>query len=218
MKQIVPESPAIVRNQQAAVQALFQQYVVPSYGRYDLVLSHGQGSWLYDVNGKRFLDLGGGIAVCSLGHGNAEITDALQVCHWWYHDYLPTDPSGARTLSVRIDTHGERYAEGLTYDELGFAASTHHLRASLGGELKHQLAVDEMIRWTSPVKHFMRTATVDYEIRGTTVKAGQDVLLGYVSRESALKDYGVRHINMPATPHNVWQAIQTAKKAGNITR
>jgi cytochrome P450 len=42
-------------------------------------------------------------------------------------------------------------------------------------------AVDEMIRWTSPVKHFMRTATVDFEIRGTTVKAGQDVLLSYWS-------------------------------------
>lgn len=42
-------------------------------------------------------------------------------------------------------------------------------------------AVDEMIRWTSPVKHFMRTATEDYEIRGTTVKAGQDVLLSYWS-------------------------------------
>jgi cytochrome P450 len=42
-------------------------------------------------------------------------------------------------------------------------------------------AVDEMIRWTSPVKHFMRTATVDYDVRGTTVKAGQDVLLSYWS-------------------------------------
>lgn len=42
-------------------------------------------------------------------------------------------------------------------------------------------AVDEMIRWTSPVKHFMRTATVDYNLRGTTIKAGQDVLLSYWS-------------------------------------
>ncbi len=42
-------------------------------------------------------------------------------------------------------------------------------------------AVDEMIRWTSPVKHFMRTATVDYDVRGTTVKAGDDVLLSYWS-------------------------------------
>jgi cytochrome P450 len=42
-------------------------------------------------------------------------------------------------------------------------------------------AIDEMIRWSSPVKHFMRTATVDYDIRGTTVQAGQDVLLSYWS-------------------------------------
>lgn len=42
-------------------------------------------------------------------------------------------------------------------------------------------AVDEMIRWTTPVKHFMRTATRDYELRGTTIKEGQDVLLSYWS-------------------------------------
>ena len=39
-----------------------------------------------------------------------EYTDALEVCRWWYHDYLPKDPSGSRTLSLRLDTHGERYA------------------------------------------------------------------------------------------------------------
>jgi cytochrome P450 len=42
-------------------------------------------------------------------------------------------------------------------------------------------AVDEMIRWTSPVKHFMRTATRDYQVRATTIKAGQDVLVSYWS-------------------------------------
>lgn len=42
-------------------------------------------------------------------------------------------------------------------------------------------AVDEMIRWTTPVKHFMRTATRDYELRGRTIKAGEDVLLSYWS-------------------------------------
>ena len=42
-------------------------------------------------------------------------------------------------------------------------------------------AVDEMIRWVAPVKHFMRTATEDYEVRGTTIKKGQSVLLSYPS-------------------------------------
>ena len=43
------------------------------------------------------------------------------------------------------------------------------------------LAVDEIIRWTSPVKHFMRRATCDYELSGVTVKEGQDVLISYWS-------------------------------------
>jgi cytochrome P450 len=42
-------------------------------------------------------------------------------------------------------------------------------------------AVDEMIRWVTPVKHFMRTATVDYELRGKTIKQGECVLLSYPS-------------------------------------
>ncbi len=42
-------------------------------------------------------------------------------------------------------------------------------------------AVDEMIRWTSPVKHFMRTAARDYELGGVTIKEGQDVYLSYWS-------------------------------------
>jgi nicotinate phosphoribosyltransferase len=46
-----------------------------------------------------------------------EYSDALEVCRWWYHDYLPRDPSGARQLALRIDTHGERYAEGLDYEK-----------------------------------------------------------------------------------------------------
>lgn len=43
------------------------------------------------------------------------------------------------------------------------------------------LAVEEMIRWTTPVKEFMRTAQRDYTIRGVTIPAGEAVLLSYVS-------------------------------------
>ena len=77
MKEIVPIPPAIVRNDAAAIQQLFKDNVVPSYARFDLALSHGSGSYVFDVAGKRYLDLGGGIAVCALGHANREITEAL---------------------------------------------------------------------------------------------------------------------------------------------
>ena len=42
-------------------------------------------------------------------------------------------------------------------------------------------AVEEMIRWVTPVKHFMRTASDDYELRGVKIRAGQSVLLSYPS-------------------------------------
>ena len=42
-------------------------------------------------------------------------------------------------------------------------------------------ASDEIIRWVTPVKHFMRTATEDYEIGGVTIKKGESVLLSYPS-------------------------------------
>ena len=67
----------MIRNETAEIQALFQENVVPSYGRFDIVLSHGSGSQLWDITGKRYLDFGGGIAVCSLGHAPAAITEAL---------------------------------------------------------------------------------------------------------------------------------------------
>ena len=77
MKDIVPSLPPLVHNQFEAVKELFNKFVVPSYGRFDLVFSRGSGSCLWDAGGRRYLDLGGGIAVCSLGHANAEITRAL---------------------------------------------------------------------------------------------------------------------------------------------
>ena len=42
-------------------------------------------------------------------------------------------------------------------------------------------AVDEMIRWVTPVKHFMRTATEDAVVGDTTIRSGESVLLSYPS-------------------------------------
>ena len=94
MKEIVPSPPAIVRNDLASMQALFQKNVVPSYGRFDIALSHGSGSYVFDVAGKRYLDFGGGIAVTSLGHAHPAITEALieqsrklvHISNLYYHE------------------------------------------------------------------------------------------------------------------------------------
>lgn len=65
------------RSAETEIRELFDQYVVPSYARFDLALERGQGSYVLDVNGRRYLDFGGGIAVCALGHASPEITEAL---------------------------------------------------------------------------------------------------------------------------------------------
>src|SRR5437764_9781871 len=78
MKEVLPApTPAIVQNETKRVRELFERNVVPSYTRFDLVLERGEGSYVWDVDGKRYLDLAGGIAVCSLGHAHPEITKAL---------------------------------------------------------------------------------------------------------------------------------------------
>src|SRR5207249_6654253 len=69
--------PPIVQSETTNIRELFERNVIPSYARFDIVLERGEGSYVWDVNGRRFLDFGAGIAVCSLGHANSEITEAL---------------------------------------------------------------------------------------------------------------------------------------------
>jgi len=67
----------VQRRNAGQVHETFEKFVVPSYARFDLVLERGEGSYVWDVDGKCYLDLAGGIAVCSLGHAHPEITEAL---------------------------------------------------------------------------------------------------------------------------------------------
>ena len=51
--------------------------LLPVFGVPQTVLSHGQGCYVVDVDGKRYLDLLGGIAVNTLGHGHPALVDAV---------------------------------------------------------------------------------------------------------------------------------------------
>ncbi len=94
MKELVPAPPPIVHNQFETVKELFTRYVVPTYARYDLAFTRGEGSYVWDVRGRRYLDLGGGIAVNTLGHAHPEITAALieqskqlvHISNLYYHE------------------------------------------------------------------------------------------------------------------------------------
>ena len=53
-------------------------HVAGTYGRYPLVAASGEGCWLTDVDGKKYLDFLAGVAVNNLGHCHPDIVKALQ--------------------------------------------------------------------------------------------------------------------------------------------
>lgn len=52
--------------------------ILHTYNRYKVVLEHGEGVYLYDIEGKKYLDFAAGIAVQALGYGNEEYNNALK--------------------------------------------------------------------------------------------------------------------------------------------
>jgi len=56
---------------------LFADFVVPCYGRYDLVLTRGEGVRVWDDAGNSYLDFGAGIAVSTLGHAHPKMIQTL---------------------------------------------------------------------------------------------------------------------------------------------
>lgn len=54
-----------------------EPHVMKTYGRLPLALSHGRGCWLWDIDGKKYLDGLGGIAVNTLGHAHPKLVSAL---------------------------------------------------------------------------------------------------------------------------------------------
>ena len=56
---------------------LDREYVVHSYGRFDVDIDHGQGATLYGLDGREYIDFTSGIGVCSVGHANPRWVEAV---------------------------------------------------------------------------------------------------------------------------------------------
>jgi acetylornithine/N-succinyldiaminopimelate aminotransferase len=52
-------------------------HLMNTYARLPVAFSHGQGAWLFDAHGRRYLDALAGIAVSTLGHGHPRLTRAI---------------------------------------------------------------------------------------------------------------------------------------------
>ena len=80
--------------------------VLPSYNRAKLSFVKGEGSWMIEADGRRFLDFGSGIAVMSLGHGHPALIKALtdQAGALWHTSNLYVVPQ-QEELARRLVEH-----------------------------------------------------------------------------------------------------------------
>jgi len=79
----------------------------------------------------------------------------------------------------------------------------------LANPSKMPLAVEEMLRWVTPVMHFRRTATEDFEIGGKTIKRGDKILLWYLSGnrdEEVFEDPYAFNVLRDPNPHMTFGA------------
>jgi len=95
----------------AANDALLDRYeasVLGVFGRPPLVLSHGDGCWVWDVDGRRYLDLVGGIAVNALGHGHPALVSAVskQAAEAIHVSNLFTSPGQIRLAERLLEVAG----------------------------------------------------------------------------------------------------------------
>ncbi len=87
--------PPVLDASAQAVMDLEREYLLQNYARYPLVLARGKGCYLYDVAGKRYLDLISGIGVNALGHAHPRLTKVIREqagllihsSNLYYHQY-----------------------------------------------------------------------------------------------------------------------------------
>ncbi len=79
--------------------------VLPTYSRAPLTFVEGEGSWLYEADGRRFLDLGAGIAVNALGHAHPALVAALseQANALWHVSNLYNIPAQQKLADQLVD-------------------------------------------------------------------------------------------------------------------
>jgi len=79
--------------------------ILPTYSRAPLTFVSGQGSWLTEADGRRFLDLGAGIAVNALGHAHPALVEALtdQAQSLWHVSNLYNIPAQQRLADALVD-------------------------------------------------------------------------------------------------------------------
>src|SRR5882724_9311984 len=88
-------SPVKASSASQSIMDLEREYLLQNYGRYPLALRRGKGAYVYDLDGKRYLDFIAGIGVNALGHAHPRIVKVIRqqaallihCSNLYYHEY-----------------------------------------------------------------------------------------------------------------------------------
>ncbi|MFC0179426.1 bifunctional succinylornithine transaminase/acetylornithine transaminase [Thorsellia kenyensis] len=83
----------------------FEQWIVPTYSPADFIITHGQGSLVFDQNNNKYIDFAGGIAVNALGHAHPELVKTIieQAQKVWHLANTYTNEPVLRLAKMLID-------------------------------------------------------------------------------------------------------------------
>ena len=96
--------------------------VLPTYNRAPLTFVRGEGSWLIEADGRRFLDLGAGIAVNALGHAHPALVQALgdQAAKLWHVSNLYEIPQQKALADALVEA---TFADSVFFTNSGTEAA-----------------------------------------------------------------------------------------------
>jgi len=170
--QVVAEMMAIPESEQARLVALGDRII----GRTDPDFTPREGE------GDPHVELGalGFALACQRRGGGGE--DLISILLRAERDGRPVEPVDFAALFVQIAVAANETTRTLLSGAvLALAAHPAAWRALAAEPDRLPLAVEEMLRWVTPVHYFRRTATRDVVVRGRRIRAGERVVLHYTS-------------------------------------
>ena len=167
-------------------------HILPTYARAPLEFERGDGVWLTTVEGERYLDLGGGIAVASLGYSHPHLTAALQEqgAKLWHTSNLYRIPGGER-LADRLVAN--TFAEVVFFTNSGAEAN----EAAIKMARKYQSACG------TPEK--FRIVTFEGAFHGRTLAT-----IAAGGQQKYIDGFGPKVDGFDQVPFDDWAAFEAA--------
>src|SRR5437868_14577774 len=135
-----PSSQSLAMSSTPQIMELFNRYVIGNYTRYPVCLVRGEGSWIWDAEGNRYLDFFPGWGCNLLGHCPPRIVEAVrdqvgQLIHVPNTWYMEAQGAFAQALSER-SFHGQSFFcnSGAEANEAAIKLTRAH--GSLSGRFK----------------------------------------------------------------------------------